>query len=204
MSADRPPAAAPALEARVDDFLAAFGKPPREAARALLEPTDENIAAMLRKEDERLAIAAYVGQRMTALRNRPTPAAPAGAPLAPDATSLPAMIQMEATVVAAADDPDGVVAAHRLDAVAAAYPSLAAHLTWIGTLSAREGAVAAAAASIALPVHVAPPVEREATEPFIQLHDLRYGLERRLPARGTSTAGLRDAIVALRALGERP
>ena len=55
-------------DAEVDAYLANHGKPSREAARALLDPTDENIAAMARKFRQEAAVASYVAGRMTAMQ----------------------------------------------------------------------------------------------------------------------------------------
>lgn len=66
-TAKKPPNGAP-TEADVDAYLANHGKPTREAARALLDPTDENIAAMARSMRQQAAVAAYVSGRMTAMQ----------------------------------------------------------------------------------------------------------------------------------------
>jgi hypothetical protein len=191
--------AAPAPEAAVDQFLAVYGKPSREAARALIDPSDENIAAMVRKEDERIAIAAYVGRRMTELRaRRPAEEAPEI-----DSSALPAMIQMQAFLVAATGDPDGVTAAHRLDQLAAAFASLDARLIWVGDLAPRAAAIEAAADAIALPVNVVAADRLDVSEPYLLLHDSRHRLNRRLSARGLTVEQIRKAIVALRAEGEQ-
>jgi hypothetical protein len=194
-----PAAPPPAPEAAVDEFLAVYGKPSREAARALIDPTDENIAAMVRKEDERIAIAAYVGRRMTELRAR----RPAEATPEIDSSALPAMIQMQAFLVAATGDPDGVAAAHRLDQLAAAFASLDARLIWVGDLAPRAAAIEAAADAIALPVNVVAPDLLDASEPYLLLHDSRHRLSRRLAARGLTVEQIRTAIVALRAEGQK-
>ncbi len=52
-------------DAEIDDYLASYGKPPRAAVRALLNPTDDNIATMAAEEKRRQVIAAYVAQRWT-------------------------------------------------------------------------------------------------------------------------------------------
>lgn len=65
------------LEARVDAYLANFGKPPRAAVRALLEPSDENIQAFVTDQKNTLSLAAYVAARMTALKDRLAPGADA-------------------------------------------------------------------------------------------------------------------------------
>lgn len=58
------------IDTEVAAFLADYGKPPREAVRALLDPTDENIAAWMQAQQKTLAISAYVAQRLTALQER--------------------------------------------------------------------------------------------------------------------------------------
>lgn len=67
------------LDANVAAFLANYGKPPQEAVRALLDPTDDNIRAWIRTQEKTLAVAAYVAQRMTALQQ----GSPAGGALLP-------------------------------------------------------------------------------------------------------------------------
>ena len=62
-----PPAVSEPADADVERYLAGHGRPPREVARALLDPSDANIAAMMRRLQRDQAIAAYVGQRMTEL-----------------------------------------------------------------------------------------------------------------------------------------
>lgn len=54
-------------EPMIDAFLSQYGKPPREAVRALLDPSDDNIRAWLRSRRHTLDNASYVAQRMTAL-----------------------------------------------------------------------------------------------------------------------------------------
>jgi hypothetical protein len=45
-----------------------YGKPPREAIRALLDPSDENILAMMRQQQAAVDRAEYVAWRMTQLQ----------------------------------------------------------------------------------------------------------------------------------------
>ena len=56
------------IDAEISAFLGDYGKPPREAVRALLDPTDDNIRAWIRAQQRTLAVAAYVARRMTALQ----------------------------------------------------------------------------------------------------------------------------------------
>lgn len=62
------PTAAGVSEAEVDAYLQNYGKPTRESARAMLDPTDENIAAMARSIRQQTATASYVEGRMTNLQ----------------------------------------------------------------------------------------------------------------------------------------
>ncbi len=62
------PHTAGVTEADVDAYLQNYGKPTRESARAMLDPTDENIAAMARSVRQQTATASYVAGRMTSLQ----------------------------------------------------------------------------------------------------------------------------------------
>jgi hypothetical protein len=62
------PGARAATEAQVDAVLQQWGKPPREAVRALLDPTDENILAWIGSQRRTLSVARYVATRMTELQ----------------------------------------------------------------------------------------------------------------------------------------
>jgi len=72
-----------ALERSVDAYLSNFGKPPREAVRALLDPSDANIEAWARQQQDLLTLAARVAARLTEAQARIAaqgggPAGPAG------------------------------------------------------------------------------------------------------------------------------
>lgn len=54
------------IEALVDEALANHGKPPREAMRALLDPSERNIAQWARQQQRTLALATYASARLTA------------------------------------------------------------------------------------------------------------------------------------------
>lgn len=56
------------IDAEISAFLANYGKPPPEAVRALLDPTDDNIRAWIQAQQRTLAVAAYVARRMTVLQ----------------------------------------------------------------------------------------------------------------------------------------
>jgi hypothetical protein len=84
-----PPLPAPAArESEVEASLAQWGKPPREAIRALLDPSDENVAALLKFQADSVARARRLAERMTVLsRQWVPPAAMEGA--STSGTSLP-------------------------------------------------------------------------------------------------------------------
>ncbi len=56
------------IEAAIDAYLAGYGKPPRAAVRALLDPSDANVAALLAEQVRQEARAAQVAARLTRLR----------------------------------------------------------------------------------------------------------------------------------------
>lgn len=64
------------LEERVDRYLADYGKPPREAIRALLDPSEANVRAWLMHEVETLARARQLAARFARMRATPEPSAP--------------------------------------------------------------------------------------------------------------------------------
>jgi len=125
-------ATAPVTEAQIDAFLQQYGKPPRQAVRALLDPSDENIAAWLRAERRIISVAGYVAQRMTELQSRldsdaQTPEGIAE-PAAAAAQHQAAMMQMRATLYTQGDGEDARAAARSLQQVLARYPMLEARL----------------------------------------------------------------------------
>jgi hypothetical protein len=77
---DSVPSSVRASEREIDDFLADYGKPPRSAVRALLNPTDENIAAMRAEQTRREVVAAYVAQRLTEIQQAAAGARVPGVP----------------------------------------------------------------------------------------------------------------------------
>jgi len=191
------PHPASGLEAEVDRFLAGYGKPSREVARALLDPTDDHVRAMLRSEEQRLAVAAYVGSRLTELRERRDAAQPPAA--APSA--LGAMVRMRALLVTPPEDADGRRATRELERVAAAFGALDARLVWVADLAPRAAAIEAAARGVTLPIRVVPPPPAGSSVPYLLLQDERYRLGRRLPAHDLTGERIRAAILGLREQG---
>jgi len=131
-----PPGTVPEIEAQIDAALAGYGKPPREAIRALLDPSESNIRALLRKQEETLAVAAFVAARMTQMQTEVAgPRAPKAALPPPD---LPSLMQMSVTLLQAADDPEALAAYDALLALAREVPSLRAQVALVGTLAPQE------------------------------------------------------------------
>lgn len=88
-------------EKDIDDYLASYGKPPRAAVRAILNPTDANIAQMGSEEKRMQVIASYVAQRWTEMQQSKSIAS--AAPTLDAYTMVPAFVGMRVTVVATAE-----------------------------------------------------------------------------------------------------
>src|SRR6267154_2798024 len=117
-------------DAQESEFLAQYGKPPREAVRALLDPSDTNIAAWLIQQRRVVAVASYVANRITHMQKQldadpqwhtPTPL-----------PELAAMIQMRATLYLKPGDAHSLDAAKALQRVVARYPSVDGQLVQVG------------------------------------------------------------------------
>jgi hypothetical protein len=191
-SANREP-----LEAKVDDFLANYGKPPREAVRALLDPTDDHIQAMLQQHENTLAVAAYVAERMTALQARGSgiEAGHAGRSYG----LLPAFMQMRATLVAKPADPVAAEAMKAMRAVANESPSLQIELDLVGYVGMPDLRAELARTPASCTVRLLDPADIDAADlPYVRIDDLRERRSRTLDARIVSAQQLRLAIIALR------
>jgi len=190
--------AVPPLEAQVDAFLASFGKPPREAIRALLDPSDAHILAMARKQDETLAIAAYVAARMTQLqRQGAMSAAPGSGAAAPD---LPDLMQMSVTLYHRPDDVQAQPALKALQDLAQEVPALRAQVALVGEFTAQQLRREVARVAAPLTARAVRPDECAADAlPFLRIEDLRFRRMREVDARDLAPADLRRLIAALRA-----
>jgi hypothetical protein len=186
------------IESRVDAFLADYGKPPREAVRALLEPSDANIRAYLEKQQETVAMAAYVAARMTAMQARErADAADAGASLPlPDPAAL---LQMRVTLFQKPGDRDALEAVQALRTLAARVPSLQVHVAFAGTLdvNALRGELAQLGSPFTAEVVDAGTVQSDDL-PYVRIDDLRLHRWRVLDAEGLSAGRLQAKMIALR------
>lgn len=186
------------LEAQVDAYLASYGKPPREAVRALLDPSETNIRALVRKQEETLAVAAYVAERMTQLQREGKEAD--GPPKAIGPPDLPALMQMSVTLFQKLDDEQAAAARGALRVLARAVPALRARIALVGTPTSNE--LRAAVARVAAPLAAAAVRPQDCAAdalPFVRIEDLRYRRVREIDAHDLTPDQLRSQIAGLRA-----
>jgi hypothetical protein len=188
-------------EMQVNEFLANYGKPPREAVRALLDPSYSNISAWLRKQREVVAIASYVASRMTELgahiEGNPTTTPPMLA------SHLPATMQMRATLFFKLQDPASLQAIRALQGVVSRYPSIAGRLEQIGPPPASQRGTWLAALNTVMPISIASPDTTDNISlPSLLIEDLRYKTSLQVDATGLTAKEICDRIVALRTTAE--
>lgn len=201
--ATRGDAGAAVTEADVDAFLAQHGKPSREAVRALLDPTDENIAAMARRIRQDAAVAAYVASRLTALQEL-DPGLIAINP-AFNSQDLPWLSGMRVVLHVATGCRQCEVAAQTLQRLVAESPVLDARLVVHGAKSARAMTLALAQLGVTLHATAASPEDNRFARavPVALVADTRHGRTGVLTQFDT-TQELRTAVAAFRrlAIGE--
>jgi len=183
-------------ETDVDRTLAEYGKPPREAVRALLDPSDENIAAWARKQRLVIVVASYVASRLTEIQSRLEDAG-GPAPRIP-ASVLPAVGQTRVTLSLRSADPPTLQAVRSLTRVVARYPALDARLVQIGPPP--EGHVVSWLAHLdtTLPIAIAPRATlNEMAAPSLVIEDIRTRASERIDASGITAQEICDRIVAL-------
>jgi hypothetical protein len=193
-AAATPPA--PEFERLVDRYLENYGKPPREAVRALLDPTDENIRALARKQEETLATVSYVAARMTRLQQEELPRGAEARWPDPD---LPLFSRLRLTLSQRPDDASTQDALIALQSLARAAPSLQARVGLVGAISPHALREFLRRVPPALDV-VQLPTEAESHDnlPQLRIDDLRSGQSLRLDPHEVDAARLRAWIVALR------
>ncbi len=197
------PGSAEGVEEQVDAFLAAYGKPPREAVRALLDPSDVHIRAMLQKQQETLAVAAYVASRLSAMQQQVRGAPEAASEQAED---LPDFLQMRVTLVQRPRDPESRAVLQALRALVLRVPALQAQVALVGVFDAQRLRAELVQIDAPLAVAVAGPQTLEGREtPFLQIEDLRNRRSQIIDARDLrdmDVAQLRLAIVSLRRVSD--
>jgi len=188
-------------EAQVTEYLAQYGKPPREAVRALLDPTDANIAAWLRKQRQVVSIASYVASRMTEMQSQLEADNPDRSPT--PVSQLPAMIQIRATLYLDSKDASSLRAARVLQRVVARHPSIDGRLVQVEPTPSGLLSTWLTRLDTVLPVSILPPGSaHDAPLPSLLIEDLRYGSSRRLDATDITPEQLQDQIASLRAAAE--
>ncbi len=184
-------------EERVTEYLAEYGKPPREAVRALLDPTDDNIAAWIRKQRQVISIATYVASRMTEMQSQ---FKSEGIDPPISMSQLPAMVQMRATLFVEAETASSQHAANALHQVVGRYPSLDARVVQIEPQPERAPPNWLVKFNTLLPVSIASPTTGDNLPlPSLLLEDLRYQTRRRLSAANITAQQICDQIASLRA-----
>lgn len=177
---DAPPPAKVAKgvdDADVDAYLQNYGKPTREAARAMLDPTDENIAAMARSVRQQTATASYVAGRMTNLQQID----PGLIAINPSFTSedLPFLSGMRVVLHTSVGCPECDKAVVLLQRLVAESPILDARVVVHGTADAKALLLELGRIGITLPATAATPAQSKFVKyvPVALAADTRYGKE---------------------------
>jgi len=190
-------------DSEVNEFLANYGKPSREAVRALLNPSDQNIAEMLRVEQAQLGVAAYVGQRRVEL----TEASGASRAAQLDQSDLPSVIGMRVTVFVSPDCKGCESILPMLNQVATEFPSVDAKVGAVGLTDPKPLIARMAALGVYLP-SAAVSAERvrklgASNLPAMVIGDIRYGQEIVVTEPVASAADLVQMLVRVRKEAER-
>ncbi len=188
-------------EAQVDEYLAQYGKPPREAVRALLDPSDANIAAWIKKQRQVVLTASYVAKRMTEMQSQSKADFPLDrlTPL----SEISGMMQMRATLYLRSTDASSLRAAHALQQVVARYPSIDGQIVQLGPPSDGHPSDWLAKLDTLLPVSILAfqPID-DSPLPSLLIEDVRHGSSLRLDIADVTPRRIRDQIIALRAAAE--
>lgn len=192
------PAVAQPADTDIERYIADHGKPPREVARALLDPSDANIAAMMRRLQRDQAIAAYVGQRMTELsQSDPSLVVARGAV----PSDLPSFAGLRLVLVTRPDCAACDRAAQALQQLVAAYPTLDARVAVAGARDAQQIVQHMARSGVTLPT--APAADAllarfDRSPPYLLVADVRQQREGLLAAADIDAGQLRQALLAFR------
>lgn len=184
-------------EEEIDTWLANHGKPSREAARAILDPSDENIAAMARRVRQDAAVAAYVAQRMTALQEIDAGLIAINPQF--NSEDLPLLAGMRVVLHLATGCRACETAAIMMQRLVAESPVLDVRLVMHGVKTPNELMLEMARAGITLPTTLAGPENARYAQavPIAVVADTRQGKEMLIRSfKDTQTT--RAAIAALR------
>ena len=188
----------PQMETRIDEFLASFGKPPREAVRALLDPSDDNIRAYLAQQDKTLALASYVAARMTALKQDENPSR------LRDNLSRdePGFSRMRLSLHQTARDRSTQETLRVLAELVRSMPSLQAGVVLAKPVDASQLKDVLDRIDPALSVLPAPVAAVDTSRlPFLRIEDLQSGAVYDVDARDLGIDQIREAVLAVRKSG---
>jgi hypothetical protein len=190
-----PPTSGKSGEDAIEAFLANYGKPPREAVRALLDPTDENIRALLRKREETIAVASYLAERMSEIRQLESASDGPAASRLTDSSLMglritlferPGQDKVESTLDA-------------MRALADDFPLLKLQVGLVGNETARELRSLVSRLPPSLTAKFVRPEEcNSSVLPFIRIEDLRTGKAAEFDATDADRDTLQRVIAGLR------
>lgn len=186
-----------ASEAQLEDFLAHYGKPPREAVRALLEPSDDNIAALVRQQERTLTTAAYIAERMSQLQQAARDRARES--LGGETLDPSALEQMRATLFSRPVDPSVTPALDSLQALATTYPALRCRVALVGAVTPNQ--LRRWIDRVSPPLDLTLAAEQDAAPghpPFVRVDDLRDGRYAVLDAAASTATRLLSLMRRLR------
>jgi hypothetical protein len=184
------------MESQIDAYLASYGKPPREAVRALLEPSDENIRSFLAQQEKTLSLAGYVAARMTSLKHE------AGAALSSPGVGYrddASFSRMRVTLHQNPRDASNRPAMRALAELARSAPALQAGVALAGPMDAAQLKEAIGRIDPALVVTAVPAQAMDAARmPFLRIEDLQSHATYDIDAHELSVEQLREAVLAVR------
>jgi len=186
------------METQIDAFLASFGKPPREAVRALLDPSDDNIRAYLAQQDKTLAVASYVAARMTALKQDGSPSIAR----ARSSRDEPSFRKIRLALHQNARDVSTQETLRVLADLVRSIPSLQAGVVLATPVDASQLKEALDRIDPALSVSPASTTAADASRlPFLRIEDLQSGAMYDIDAHDLDIDQIRVAVLAVRKAG---
>jgi len=185
------------MESRIDTYLANYGKPPREAVRALLDPSDDNIRALLAQQEKTLSLAGYVAARMTAFKQDSTALSEGIGP-----RDGPSFGRMRISLHQSARDTSTRTTLRALAELVRSVPALQAGVALAGPLDSAQLSDAVGRIDPALSVTPAPkePVDT-LRMPFLRIEDLQNGTAYDFDAHDWNVDQIREAVIAVRRNG---
>lgn len=183
-------------EKDIDDHLASWGKPSRQAIRAVLNPTDENIIEMRRKNQADLAMSSYIANRASQIDSSTSAIKVESL----GGTEAPALNRMKVILYAPLKCGTCDQMFSALQALAVQAPMLDASIAVTSPASEKDIIVELARLGLTLPVRTSQSNElaRLAKKPpFLHIVDAKNQLEGTIPASATADE-IKVAIISYR------